>query len=264
MSTATLLEAPTEQRRTRPTLRGLAAITLAGGIAGFAVGGVGSRVAMRIAALAAGEPARGLTTEAGATVGRITVEGTVFLFLFAGIGATVIGTAFYLALRPWLPRRRFARAVAFGILDLVVFGSTLLDASNADFTILGHPLLNVTLFGSLFVLHGFVLVMLLEPAGRFVSRLSRVRWRSRLVDLGAVVALGLTAVGVAAIGARAGGSAGLEWGTLVVCAFGVTVIDPRRARPITVPALRLVGAIALAIIAVSGALSLLDNVTTIV
>lgn len=264
MSTTAPLEAPEATRPSRPTLRGLAAVLLAGSIAGFGVGGLGSRVAMRIAALAAGHQARGKITEAGATVGRFTMEGTLFLFLFAGIGATLIGTAFYLIARPWLPRRRRVRAVAFGVLELVVFGSTLVDASNADFTILGHPLLNVTLFGSLFVLHGFALVMLLEPSGRFVSRLARAPWRARVVDLGSMVALGLTAIGVGAIGARAGGPGRIGWITVALCAIGITLIDPRRARPITIPALRLVGGIALAIVAASGAWALLDNATTIV
>ena len=264
MSTRTLLEPAEAAGRSLPRLRALAAILLAGGIAGFAVGGVGSRVAMRIAALAAGDPARGLITEAGATVGRITAEGTLFLFLLAGIGASVIGTAFYLMTRPWLPGRRRVRAVAFGVLELVVFGSTLLDASNPDFTILGHPLLNTIVFGSLFVLHGFALVMLIEPADRFVSRFARAPWRARLMDIAAVLALGLTTIGVIAIGARGGGAARIEWTVVAICAVGVTLIDPRRARPITIPALRLAGAIALAIVALSGAWSLLDNVTTIV
>jgi hypothetical protein len=263
MSTATLLEA-SQARPSRPTLRGLAAIFLAGGIAGFAVGGLGSRVAMRIAALAAGGQARGLITEAGATVGRFTAEGTLFLLVFAGIGATVIGTAFYLVTRPWLPSGRQVRAIAFGMLELVVFGSALLDASNADFTILGHPLLNVVLFASLFVLHGFALVMLLEPSGRFVSRLSRARWRARLVGLAAIVALALTAIGIGAIGARGGSTDRLGWITLAICTLGITVIDPRHARPITIPTLRLVGAIALAIMAASGGWALLGNVTAIV
>jgi hypothetical protein len=263
VSTQTLLEAPEAPRRSRPRLRALAAVFLAGGIAGFAVGGVGSRVAMRIAALAAGEAARGRITEAGATVGRITAEGTLFLFLLAGIGATVIGTAFYLMTRPWLPRRRRVRALALGALELVVFGSTLVDASNPDFTILGHPLLNVVLFGSLFVLHGFALVMLLDPAERFVTRLSRARWRARAIDVGAVLALVLVGIGIGAIGANVGDSYRIAWIVVTICAIGITLIDPRKARPVTVPALRVVGGITLVIIALSGAWSLLDNATTI-
>jgi hypothetical protein len=264
MSTATPLAAPRETRRPRPTLRGLTAVILAGGIAGFAVGGLGSRIAMRLVALAAGDPARGLITEAGATVGRITFDGTLFLLLFAGIGSTVIGTAFYLVTRPWLPQRRLVRAVAYGVLELVVFGGTLVDASNADFTVLGHPLLNVVLFGSLFLLHGFTLVMMLEPCGRFISKVARRPWRARLVDVGTVLAAIVTAMGIGAIGARAGGTAGFEWLVLVICAIAITVIDPRRARPITIPTLRVIGAIVLAVVAATGAWELLDSATTIV
>jgi hypothetical protein len=265
MSTAPLIQAPgAAPRRTRPTLQGLAAVVLAGSVAGLVVGGLGSRVAMRIAALAAGDPAQGRITEAGATVGRITAEGTLFLIVFAGIGATLIGTAFYLVTRPWLPARRRVRTVTFGILELLVFGSVLVDASNPDFTILGHPLLNVTLFGSLFVLHGSALVMLIRPSRRVLARLSGAPWGARLVDIGAVLGLGFVAFGVVAIGARSGGSDRLEWVALAICALGITVIGPRRARPITIPTLRFVGAIALALLALGGAWAVLDSVTTIV
>ena len=50
---------------------------------------------------------------------------------------------------------------------------------------------------------------------------------------------------------------------LVVCAAGLALIDPRRARPITRPTLRVVGAIALVIVAGLGTFDLLDAVTTI-
>jgi hypothetical protein len=79
-----------------------------------------------------------------------------------------------------------------------------------------------------------------------------------------MAALGLTAIDVGAIGARAGSSGRIGWITVALCAIGITLIDPRRARPITVPALRAVGALALAIVAASGAWALLDNATTIV
>jgi hypothetical protein len=239
-------------------------VLLAGGVAGLLVGGIGSRVVMRISALAAPDRAQGSITEAGASVGRITAEGTLFLFLFAGIGAAVVGTAFYLATRPWLPRRRRVRAVAFGALELLVFGATVIDPGNPDFTILGHPLLNVALFGSLFFVHGVTLVLLIEPCRRFVSRMAASRWRRRMIDVATVFGLALILVGLAAIGARSGGSDRLVWIVLVVGAAGLTLIDRRRARPVTIPALRVLGAFALALIVVGGAAQLLDAVTTIV
>lgn len=264
MSTPTVLEAPPANGRSRPTLRSLAPVLLAGGISGLLVGGLGSRIVMRISALAAPDRAQGTITEAGATVGRITSDGTLFLFVFVGIGTAVVGTALYLVTRPWLPRRRRVRAAAFGVLELVVFGSTVIDAGNPDFTVLGRPLLNVMLFGSLFVLHGVTLVLLIAPCGRIVSRLSNAPWRARAVEVGTLLALAVTLIGVAAIGARSGGSDRLSWLVLVICAAGLTLIDRRHARPITIPALRVIGAFALAIIAIAGAAQLLDAVTTIV
>jgi hypothetical protein len=264
MSSAATLERPRMAAGSSSTLRGFAAVFVAGGLAGLLVGGLGSRVAMRIAALAARGGAQGLTTEAGATVGRITLEGTVFLVLFAGVGSALVGTPFYLTTRAWLPRPRWVRALAFGGLELAVFGTTLLDPGNPDFTILGQPLLNVLLFGSLFVLHGVVLVMLVGPCGRVVSTFaSGSHWRARLVDVATIAAMAVTAFGVVALVARSVGWATIVMIVLVVCAVGLALIDPRRARPITRPTLRVVGATALVIVAVSGTLDLLDAVTTI-
>jgi hypothetical protein len=245
-------------------IRGFAAVFVAGGLAGLLVGGLGSRIAMRIAALTARDVAQGLTTEAGATVGRITLEGTVFLVLFAGVGSALVGTAFYLTTRAWLPRRRWIRALAFGGLELVLFGTTVLDRGNPDFTILGRPLLNVLLFGSVFVLHGVVLVMFVEPCGRLVSTFaSGGRRRARFVDVATFAAMAVTVFGVVALVARSTGWSTLVMIVLVVCAAGLALIDPRRARPITRPTLRVVGAIALVIVTVSGTFDLLDAVATI-
>lgn len=264
MSSTATLERPRTTAGSPSALRGFAAVFVAGGLAGLLVGGLGSRVAMRIAALTARDVAQGLTTEAGATVGRITLEGTVFLVLFAGVGSALVGTAFYLTMRAWLPRHRWPRALAFGGLELVVFGTILLDPGNPDFTILGRPLLNVPLFGSLFVLHCVVLVMFVEPCERLVSTFaSGGRWRARLVDVGTFFAMAVTAFGVVALVARSSGWATLVMIVLVVCAAGLALIDPRRARPITRPILRVVGATALVVVSVSGTLDLLDAVTTI-
>jgi hypothetical protein len=240
-------------------------VFVAGGVAGVVVGGLGSRIAMRIAAVTARDVAEGLRTEAGATIGRITFEGTAFLVVAVGIGTALVGTAFYLATAPWLPRRRGLRGLAFGGLELVVFGTVLLDPGNPDFTILGRPLLNVLVLGSLFVLHGVALVLLIEPSGRLVSAVARgQRWRARLVDVGTFLAMGLTAIGVVALGARATGWETIAMLVLFACAAGLLVLHPRRTRPITRPALKVAGGVALTLVAVSGALGLVDAVRTIV
>jgi len=56
-------------------LRRFAAVFVAGGFAGMIAGGLGSRAAMRIAALAAPDRVQGFPTEAGATIGEITSRG---------------------------------------------------------------------------------------------------------------------------------------------------------------------------------------------
>jgi hypothetical protein len=239
-------------------------VFVAGCVAGVVVGGIGSRIAMRVAALTARDVAQGLTTEAGATIGRITFEGTAFLVVAVGIASALVGTAFYLATLPWLPRRRHLRAVAFGGLELVVFGTVLLDPGNPDFTILGRPLLDVLVLGSLFVLHGVALVMLVEPSGRLVSGVARgARWRAGLVDVGTILAIVLTAIGALALVARARGWEAPVTVVLLLCAAGLLALDPRRTRRITWPTLRVAGAIALSLVAISGTVALVDAVTTI-
>ena len=238
---------------------------VAGGVAGVLVGGIGGRIAMRVAALTARDAAQGLITEAGATIGKFTFEGTAFLVVGVGIGSALAGTAFYLATLPWLPRRRRWRAAAFGGLELAVFGTVLLDPGNPDFAILGRPLLDVLVLGSLFVVHGVALVMLVEPSGRLVSAVARGdRWRARLVAAGTFLAMALTVLGAAALLARATGWTASLALVLLLCAAGLIVLDPRRTRPIARPALRITGAIALGLLTISGAVQLVDAVATIV
>src|SRR3990172_7907944 len=244
-------------------LRRLAPLFVAGGLAGMIAGGLGSRIAMRIAALAAPESAQGLQTEAQATIGQITLDGTLFLVLFAGIASATVGTAFYLGVRAWLPARRWPRALAFGGLELVVFGTAVLDQGNRDFTILGHPLINVVVFGTLFVLHGVLLVTLQRPARRLVDAVGGgISWREALVNVATVGAAALTAFGLTAVALQGGGWWTPLWMlSLLVCAAGLASIHPDRSRPITRPALRIAGGTALAVIAISGGVALLDAVT---
>jgi hypothetical protein len=244
-------------------LRRFAAVFVAGGFAGMIAGGLGSRLAMRIAALAAPDAVRGFPTEAGARIGEITLEGTVFLIMFAGIGSALIGSAFYLLVRSWLPRRRWVRAIAFGGLELAVFGTQVLDAGNADFTILGRPLLNVAVFSSLFFLHGALLVLLVEPSGRVVAAVAGdARWRGAAVNVAAIGAALLTATAIVGLGALVGWLSPLVV-ALVVGAVGLAVVNPRRARPLTRPMLTIVGGAALALLAVGGTVQLLDELATI-
>jgi hypothetical protein len=109
------------------------------------------------------------------------------------------------------------------------------------------------------------LVMLVEPSGRLVSAVARGgRWRARLVAAGTFLAIALTALTALALVARAAGWAAPVTLVLLLCAAGLLVLDLRPTRPITRPALRITGAVALTLLTISGTVGLVAAVTTIV
>src|SRR5919109_1108234 len=119
------------------SLRRTAIAAAASGVAGVLVGGLGSRLVMRIAALAAPE-ARGLLTENGNLIGEVTLAGTVALLVVGGVGAAIVGAGAIVVFDPWLPRRTVARGLVLGGFLLAFGGSIVIDAANPDFVVLGH------------------------------------------------------------------------------------------------------------------------------
>jgi hypothetical protein len=136
-------------------LRETAIVVIACGLAGALVGGIGSRLVMRVAALAAPE-VRGTLTENGNVIGEITLAGTIGLMLFGGVGSAIFGAGAFTVARPWLPRSTALRGLVFGGFLLALMGSNVVDPANADFVILGDRLLNVAMLSSLFVAFGLV------------------------------------------------------------------------------------------------------------
>lgn len=143
----------------RDLSRTLAVGALAGLIAGFFAGGVGSRIAMRIAGIATSVRFRNIPTEAEATIGEITADGTIFL-LFAGSVGGVAGGVLYVATARWLPAPATWKGLLFGTLLLMVGGTALIDGENPDFQTFGPKLLNITMFASLPVLFGLLVAPL--------------------------------------------------------------------------------------------------------
>jgi hypothetical protein len=136
-------------------LRAAAIVAIGSGISGALVGGLGSRLVMRLAALAAPE-VRGAVTENGAIVGEITLAGTVALMVFAGVASTALGAGAFIVVKPWLPERTVLRGMVLGGFLLATMGSSVIDAGNADFAVLGDHLLNVVTFSALFLAFGVV------------------------------------------------------------------------------------------------------------
>ncbi len=130
-----------------------------GALSGLVAAGVGSRVVMKLIALA--DPSTdGTFTDAEATVGEFTVAGTLSLLVLGTI-AGVMGGLVYLGVRRWLPVPRAWKGVAFGVLTLVTVGNVLIDAGNVDFQIFEPVLLVVALFSALFFANGLLLAGLM-------------------------------------------------------------------------------------------------------
>lgn len=148
----------------------------AGAIAGFISAGVGSRIVMRIIALADPDT-DGANTDAEATVGELTLGGTVELLMLGTI-AGIMGGALYLGLRRWLPVPAAWKGLAYGAVTLVTVGHLLFDPHNADFQIFEPILLVIALFAALFFVNGLILGPLTqrfhpEPAYPASARVSR-------------------------------------------------------------------------------------------
>jgi hypothetical protein len=133
---------------------------LPGLIAGLIVGGVGSRVAMRVMAMTS-PAAGGLETDFGATVGEITLGGTLFL-LIAGSILGMVGGIAYLAVGRLLPGAGWVKSLLFGAVLLALTGRFLVVPDNPDFVILSPAGLAVVMFTVLPVLYGLFFVPLAE------------------------------------------------------------------------------------------------------
>jgi len=154
-----------------PLMRSLAVGTLSGFVAGLIAGGVGSRIAMRIVAITAGDADQGAITDAEATVGEITAGGTAFV-IFIGGGAGALGGLLYLAARRWLADAGRWRGLVFGLLLLATFGSVIIEADNPDFDRFGYRTLNIAMFAALFIIFGLLVAPLFERIEQGLPRIS--------------------------------------------------------------------------------------------
>ena len=239
-------------------LRETAIVVVGSGIAGALVGGLASRIVMRIAALAAPE-VRGAVTENGAVVGEITLAGTIALVVFAGVSSTLFAAGAFVVARPWLPRGTVARGLVFGGFLLALTGAAVVDKGNADFVILGDRVLNVTMFSGLFFAFGIVAssaYALLERRVPPAAALSPRMWA-----LTAVCALPIVP-GVIGVAFAFAGRLGVPLIGAWVAMLSASAVD-RRGRHGLAQLIR-AGATAgmLVVVGLAGA-EYIDNVTTI-
>ncbi len=131
--------------------------TLAGFVTGFFVIGGGARIAMRLAAMLSDDRLQGVRTENQETVGEISLGGSFSLMMtgaFAGIAACIV----FLAIRAWLPRSGWKRALTTGFILFAASGSLFLESgNNRDYERFGIAGLNICLFTLLPFLFGMVI-----------------------------------------------------------------------------------------------------------
>ncbi len=114
---------------------------------------------MRIAGGLAPDRVQGAGTEAGFTIGELTLEGTIELVIFIGIFSGMAGAVVDVVFRPWLAWAGRWRGPAFGLLLFAISSATsdLLNPDNFDFIILGNEALLVALIVALFVAYGVMI-----------------------------------------------------------------------------------------------------------
>ncbi len=159
--------------------------TLAGVVAGVAVGGLLGRLVMRVSGFMAPGMV-GVRTENGNRVGDVTLEGTLAVIVVAGVASGVLGGVLYAGAEPWLRRFRPWHGLIFGVGLLGAVGFATLDPSNLDFVRFGAAPLNVAMFATLFVLFGVATSWVFD---RLLAMTARAGMPGRVIEFLAWLAL---------------------------------------------------------------------------
>lgn len=156
----------------------LSTVALAGVSSGVVIIGLGSRLAMLLLRLTSGEQVRGLVSDDGFTIGRVTLSGTYNLcHLGAAVG--VIGAVTYRLVAPWLLGPPWFRRATCASGAGAVVGSMLIHADGVDFQALRPTWLAVGLFVALPALFASVMGDVLAAAQSWTTWVAagpRRRW----------------------------------------------------------------------------------------
>jgi hypothetical protein len=171
--------------------------SMAGTLAGIVWGGIGGRIAMRILFLTSDDRVRGVTSDDGFEIGRISVD-SLFLLVFCAIAGAVIGFAGGL-LRMVTAGPTWLVAVGAGIASAAYFGAFIVKPEGVDFRVLEPLGLALTLFVVLPGLWGATVVVLteklLQPGVVYPTLPTRIGDR-RFGGLGWLAMIGFTIFGV--------------------------------------------------------------------
>jgi hypothetical protein len=170
-------------------VRDIARGGIAGIIVGLLVAGLGGRLVMRLATILH-EDTVGIFTENGEVIGRITVNGTLALMTFGGLGMGLLAGTIWVIVSPWVPGRGLARALVTAIAAIALGTPPLVQRTNPDFSVLRHDPLVVGLLVGLVGLVGFSIALV---DGALDARLPHAL---RRIGISTTVYLIVTLVGV--------------------------------------------------------------------
>jgi hypothetical protein len=125
---------------------------VAGGLAGFVWGGVGGRIAMRVIFLTSDESVRGLTSDDGFEIGRMSFDSVFLLIALTIVGAFLGGG--YGVLRMFLKGPLWAICAAMTVMVGASGGALVVTADGIDFRLLELLSLAVAMFVALPALWG--------------------------------------------------------------------------------------------------------------
>jgi hypothetical protein len=125
---------------------------VAGGLAGFVWGGVGGRIAMRVIFLTSDENVRGLTSDDGFEIGRMSVDSVFLLIALTFVGAFLGGG--YGVLRMFLKGPEWVICAAMAVMVGAAGGAVVVQADGIDFRFLGPLWLAIAMFVGLPALWG--------------------------------------------------------------------------------------------------------------
>jgi hypothetical protein len=134
--------------------------SLAGGVAGFVFGGVGGRIAMRVIFLTSDESVRGLTSDDGFEIGRISFD-TLFLLISLTIVGAFLGAG-YGALRMFLQGPVWVFCGGMAMMVGAAGGALVVNADGIDFRALEPLLLAMAMFVALPTLWGATVPLITE------------------------------------------------------------------------------------------------------
>ncbi len=142
---------------------------LAGSLSGILVAGLGGRLVMRIAALINPAATAELTGN-GEVVGAITLNGTLALILFSGLGFGLAAGVVWVIVSPWIPGVGLGRRLLAAVVVVGLGGMFLVRPGNRDFDILGPDPVILALLLGLVAVMGAAIAWLDGPLDRALPR----------------------------------------------------------------------------------------------